>query len=151
VADVSEANHPIRLCQSPHLLYFYYMKHSQTIGVILCLTLFYFSTQPLVFIENKNLIITGWNHAFPAFGLPGKFFAYIGGVSLLFFCLPILWAKRFNVALGALLVAWSIRNFIVLSTCRPECPQKLWALYGCVIVSFGILIMTFLPKIKISK
>jgi hypothetical protein len=56
------------------------------------------------------------------------------------------------MALGAFLVAWSFRNFLVLSTCQMgECPQKQWALYGCIIVSVGILIMTFLPKITIIK
>ncbi len=127
------------------------MKHSQTIGVIFCLTLIYFSTQPLVFIESKNLIITGWETANTNYGQPGKFFAYIGSIALLFFCLPLLWAKRFNVVFGALLLAWSIRNFIVLSTCMGECPQKQWALYGCIVIAAGILIMTFLPKIKIPK
>jgi hypothetical protein len=29
-----------------------------------------------------------------------------------------------------------------------ECPQKQWALYACIVLSFGILIMTFLPKLK---
>lgn len=128
------------------------MKHSQTIGVILCLALFFFSTQPLVFIESQQWIITGWKTANSNFGQPGKFFAYIGGMSLILFILPFLWAKRFNMIMGALLVAWSFRNFLILSTCQMgECPQKQWALYACVIVSCGILIMTFLPKIKISK
>ena len=132
--------------------YFYTMKHSQTIGIIFCLTLFFFSTQPLVFIESQQWIITGWKTAESNYGQPGKFFAYIGGMSLVLFILPYLWAKRFNMALGAFLVAWSFRNFLVLSTCQMgECPQKQWALYGCIIVSVGILIMTFLPKITIIK
>jgi hypothetical protein len=66
--------------------------------------------------------------------------------------LPLLWAKRLNVALAALILAWSFRNYLVLSTCQMgECPQKQWALYACIVISFGILIMTFLPKIKIPK
>ena len=128
------------------------MKHSQTIGIILCLLLFYCSTQPLVIIESHNLIVTGWQSAGTNFGLPGKFLAYIGGASLVLFALPFIWAKRFNMALAALLVAWTFRNFIVLSTCSMgECPQKQWALSACIVVSFGILLMTLLPKITIPK
>ena len=141
-----------RNCLIQSITYFYTMKYSQTIGILLCLSLFFFSTQPLVFIESKQWIITGWKTEGTNFGQPGKFLAYIGGMSLLFFALPYLWAKRFNMVLGTLMVAWCFRNFIVLSTCQMgECPQKQWALYGCVIASFGILIMTFLPKITILK
>ena len=49
------------------------MKHSQTIGIIFCLTLFFFSTQPLVFIESQQWIITGWKTAESNYGQPGKF------------------------------------------------------------------------------
>jgi hypothetical protein len=128
------------------------MKYSQTIGILLCLLLFYCTTQPLVFIESKNWIITGWQTAGSSYGQPGKFLAYFGGLAILFFALPFIWAKRFNMAFAALLLAWSFRNFLILSTCQMgECPQKQWALYACIVISFGILIMTFLPKIKIPK
>lgn len=128
------------------------MKHSQTIGIILCLILFYFTTQPLVIIDTHHLTITGWSSTGTNFGLPGKFIMYIGSLSLIFFALPFIWAKRFNMAFAALLIAWSFRNFIVLSTCQMgECPQKQFALYACIVVSFAILVMTFLPKIKLPK
>ncbi len=128
------------------------MKHSQTIGAFLCLVLFYCTTQPLVIIDSQHLVITGWKSVGTSFGQPGRFFAYIGGLSFILFLLPYLWAKRFNVALGALLIAWAFRNFMVLSACQMgDCPQKQWTLYACIIISIGILIMTFLPKINISK
>jgi len=128
------------------------MKHSQTIGAILCLALFYCTTQPLVIIDSQHLVVTGWKSVGTNFGQPGKFFSYIGGLSLILFVLPFIWAKRFNVALGALLIAWSYRNYLVLSTCQMgDCPQKQWALYACIVISIAILIMTFLPKIKIPK
>lgn len=132
--------------------YFCLMKYSQTFGIVLCLALFYCTTLPLVVIESKNLVITGWQSTGTDFGQPGKFLAYIGLMALIFFALPFIWAKRFNLAFAALLLAWSFRNFMVLSTCQMgDCPQKMWALYACVIISFAILIMTFLPKIKIPK
>ena len=75
-------------------------------------------------------------------------FAALGA---LFFALPFIWAKRFNMVFGAFLFSWSFRNYLILSTCQMgECPQKQWALYGCIILSGLILLMTFLPKIKVS-
>ena len=128
------------------------MKYSQSIGILLCLLLIYSTAQPLVFIESRNWTITGWDAAGSSFGQAGKFLSFFAIIALLFFALPFIWAKRFNMVFATLLLAWSIRNFLVLSTCQMgECPQKLWALYGCIIFSAGILLMTFLPKIKVSN
>lgn len=134
------------------ITYFCTMKYSQTIGVLLCIFLFFCTTQPLVIIESHQIVITGWQTKGTDFGKPGIFFSLVGGLAMLFFILPFIWAKRFNLALAALLIAWSVRNFIVLSNCQMgDCPQRQWALYTCVIVSIGIFIMTFLPKIDIPK
>ncbi len=136
----------------PSFTYFCSMKHSQTIGIILCIFLMFCTTQPMVIIDSKNLIITGWQTAGTSFGKPGMFFAIFGGLAALFFALPFIWAKRFNLAFASLILAWSFRNFMVLSTCQMgDCPRVQWPLYACIIISFSILIMTFLPKIKIPK
>ena len=128
------------------------MKYSQTIGIILCLFLIYCTTQPLVFIESRNWTITGWDPAGASFGQAGKFLCFFATLSIIFFALPFIWANRFIMVFASLLLAWSIRNFLILSTCQMgECPQKLWALYGCIIFSAGIMLMTFLPKLTISK
>ncbi len=128
------------------------MKYSQTIGIILCLFLIYCTTQPLVFIESRNWTITGWDPAGASFGQAGKFLCFFASLAILFFALPYLWAKRFNMVFASLLLAWSIRNFLILSTCQMgECPQKLWALYVCIITSAVIMLMTFLPKLTISN
>ena len=130
-------------------MYFCSMKHSQTIGAILCILLIYCTTQPLVIIESRHWVITGWHTAESNFGQPGKFLSFFAVLSLLFFTLPFIWVKRFNMVFAALLLSWTIRNFLILSACSMgECPEKQWAIYACIIVSAGILLMTFLPKIK---
>ena len=128
------------------------MKHSQTIGILLCLFLLFSTTQPLIIIDSRHWVITGWKTAESNFGQPGKFLFYVGLINLLFFALPYIWAKRFNMVFAALILAWSIRNFVVLSSCQMgECPEKQWALYASIVLSAGILLMTFLPKIDVNK
>ena len=128
------------------------MKYSQTIGILLCLLLIYCTTQPLIFIESRNWTITGWDAAGSNYGQAGKFLSFFSVITLVFFALPFIWAKRFNMVFAALLLAWSFRNYLIMSTCQMgECPQKMWALYACMIISAGILVMTFLPKIKVSN
>ena len=139
------------ICPFNVFIYFYIMKHSQTIGILLCLALIYTTTQPFIIIESRNWVITGWNPVGSSFGQSGKFLCFFAALGALFFALPFIWAKRFNMVFGAFLFAWSFRNYLILSTCQMgECPQKQWALYGCIILSGLILLMTFLPKIKVS-
>jgi hypothetical protein len=128
------------------------MKYSQTIGIILTLVLLFLTTQPLVIIESRHWLITGWKVADTNFGQPGKFMMYMGIMNIILFALPVLNAKRFNMAFAILNFSWTIRNFLVLSACSMgECPQKQWPLYACIVVSFAVLIMTFLPKMELIK
>jgi hypothetical protein len=128
------------------------MKYSQTIGIVLTLILLFLTTQPLVIIESRHWLITGWKVAGTNFGQPGKFMMYMGIMNIILFALPILNAKRFNMAFAILNFSWTIRNFLVLSACSMgECPQKQWPLYACIVVSFAVLIMTFLPKMELIK
>ena len=128
------------------------MKYSQTIGILLSLLLIYCTTQPLVIIDSKHWVITGWETGARSFGQPGKFLVYFAILNCLLFALPYIFAKRTNIVVAALVLAWSIRNYLILATCyMGECPQKQWALYACIASSAGILIMTFLPKINVEK
>jgi hypothetical protein len=113
--------------------------------------LIYTTTQPFIIIESRNWVITGWNPVGSSFGQSGKFLCFFSALSALFFALPYIWAKRFNMVFGALMLAWAFRNYLILATCQMgECPQRQWALYGCIFLSGLILLMTFLPKIKVS-
>jgi hypothetical protein len=128
------------------------MKYSQTIGIILTAFLLFLTTQPLVIIESRHWVITGWKVAETNFGQPAKFMLYMGVMNIILFALPYIPAKRFNMVFAILNFSWTIRNFLILSACAMgECPQKQWPLYACVVVSFAILIMTFLPKIDVNK
>ena len=70
----------------------------------------------------------------------------------MFFCLNKVWAKRTNLFIGAIGFAWSIRNYILVTTCYfGECPQKQPALFALVLFSFLTMLMTFFPKIEIKE
>jgi TRAP-type mannitol/chloroaromatic compound transport system permease small subunit len=73
-------------------------------------------------------------------------------MNIILFALPFINAKRFNMAVAILNFSWTIRNYLVLSACSMgECPTKQWSIYACIVISFAILIMTFLPKIDVNK
>jgi len=125
------------------------MKYSQTLGCIAVLSLAAICYLPWSFIAEKNILITGMSAPGTVYGKPGLMHLVLGVLLLIFFIIPVIWVKRVNVFMGAINLAWSIRNYILLSTCfMGECPQKRYGLYLELLLSAIILIMTFLPDLK---
>lgn len=86
------------------------------------------------------------------FGKPGLFNIILSCLCIILFCIPTIWAKRTNVFLAALNMAWAARNFLMVSTClMGECPEKKWALYLMLMMALLIQLMTLLPKLDIKK
>ena len=128
------------------------MKQSQTIGFVSALLIICICFLPWVTIVSKDLVITGMNAKGTDFGTPGKVNIFFTVIMAAFFALPKVWAKRTNVFLGALNFSWSIRNYIVLTTCMMgECPEKKPALIALVFLCGVTLLMTFFPKIDVNK
>lgn len=84
------------------------------------------------------------------FGKPGLMHLVLAVPLIILFIVPKIWAKRINVFTGAINLAWSIRNYILLTTCyMGDCPQIKTGLILALALSAFILVMTFFPKIKI--
>ena len=73
-------------------------------------------------------------------------------IAFILFLIPKLWAKRMNLFIAALNLAWTIRNFFVVSSCfAGECPQKQFGLFAVIVLSVGVLAMAMLPKIPVQR
>lgn len=128
------------------------MKYSQYIGILACLIVLICSFLPWSIVVSEHITISGFDTTGTRFGRPGLFLNFFTGISLLLFIIPTIWSKRTNIFLGALVFAWSVRNYILVSTClMGECPVKQPALYVLVTASFVVMIMTLLPKLNTSK
>jgi hypothetical protein len=126
------------------------MKYSQTIGIIAALLVIVLCFFPWSFVVSKQLTISGLRTEGTSFGKPGLFNIILCAVMVIFFLLPRIWAKRTNMLVAALNLAWSFRNFLLVSACMlGECPEKKPALYAILFLSIIIQFMTFLPKIKL--
>jgi hypothetical protein len=128
------------------------MKYSQTIGFIAVVLAILVCFMPWVYIESKNITVTGFKAEGTRFGRPGMFIVYMGSIAALLFLIPKIWAKRVNVFLTAMVFAFAIRNYILLTTCSAgECPKKQVGLFLLLAFSAITMIMSFLPKIDLSK
>ena len=125
------------------------MKYSQLLGCIAVVLLAASCYLPWSYIAEKNNLITGMSAPGTIYGKPGLMHFVLGVILILFFIIPKIWAKRINLFIAAINLAWSVRNYILLSTCyMGECPQRKAGLFFPLLLSTFILIMSFLPDLK---
>ncbi|MBE7174465.1 MAG: hypothetical protein INR73_28090 [Williamsia sp.] len=128
------------------------MRYSKWIGVLAFVVLLAVSYMPWVYIESKGITVTGLNAAGTNFGKPALLSLVLGVVATILFIIPYTTAKRANLFFCALNLAWAIRNFIVLSTCRQgDCPQKETALYLMLAASIIMLAAALFPDVELKS
>ncbi|MBV9986386.1 MAG: hypothetical protein JO301_01805 [Chitinophagaceae bacterium] len=128
------------------------MKYSQTIGIIATLILAVLCFMPWTYIASRQLLVYGMHAEGTNFGKPGLFHLILGGMMLLLFAVPKIGAKRTNVFVAALNLAWAFRNFLLLSSCMMgECPEKKPALYIIIVLAVIIQLMALLPKVDMPS
>ena len=105
-----------------------------------------------VIIDSKNIVVTGVDATGTFFGKPGYLHLLLGVLFLMFHFIPRVWAKRSNLAVAAINMAWAIRNYFVVTTCRGgDCPDKQTGIYLILIASFFILLAALFPDMKAIK
>ncbi len=103
-------------------------------------------------IESKNIIITGMDTTGTNYGRPGYFHILMAVVFSMFTLIPRLWAKRGNLPVVALNIAWAVRNFFVIASCQGgECPVKQPGLWLVLIASVIMLVSALFPDMKLKK
>ena len=107
---------------------------------------------PWVFIESKNITVTGIQSAGTSFGKPAYFHFVMAACYLVFNFTPRIWAKRVNLLIVALNIGWTARNYFLISACAGgECPEKKVGLYIVVISSVAMMVVALFPKIELQK
>ena len=85
------------------------------------------------------------------YGKPGKFLAGFGVIVLILMLLPKIWAKRTNLFVCALAVGYSIKSYILFSSCyNAYCPEKKLGLYLMLIASIVMLIASAFPNLRLK-
>ncbi len=126
------------------------MKYSQIIGVISAIAVIAICYVPWIYISSVHVTVTGINAEGTSFGKPGLMNIAFAGLAIVFFGIQKIWAKRTNIFIATINFAWALRNFLLLGICQSgECPEKKAGLYLLLITSFIMLLMCFLPKIKV--
>lgn len=131
------------------------MKYSQYIGIVAGIALVIVCALPWVYIPSLQVYLTGINGRSSAelnFGSQIKSHGFFSTIMIICFFVNKIWAKRINVFLGAVNLAWAFKNFLIFSMCRGgECPEKQLALYLLVFFAAVMFVMSLLPKLEVRK
>ncbi|MCW3088432.1 MAG: hypothetical protein JWQ78_1818 [Sediminibacterium sp.] len=128
------------------------MKYSQFIGIAAALAMIIACFFPWSFIASKQLVVSGMHAVGTNFGRPGLFNIALCAIMVVLFAIPAVWAKRTNVFLAALNLAWAFRNFLLISTCMMgECPEKRPALFVLLGLAVIVQVMVLLPRIELPE
>ncbi len=135
-----------------------FVKYLHWIGIVACITLIISCFLPWVYFADPQIVnetertFTGFYSFGNEYGKPGKFLVFFGAITLTFMLLPKVWAKRANLFICALTVAYAIKTFILFGSCYNNyCPQKLFSLYlmvGCTVI---MLIASGFPNLKLTE
>jgi hypothetical protein len=128
------------------------VKYLHWLGIAACITLIISCFLPWVHYADINQNFTGFYSYQNQYGKPGKLLVVLGTIILIFMLLPRIWAKRTNLFICALVVAYAIKTYILFSSCYNNyCPQKLFGLYLMVFCTVLMLVAAALPKMTIKN
>jgi len=105
---------------------------------------------PWVVIESRGLELTGVNTTGTNYGSPAWFHFVLTALFVLFTLIPRLWAKRVNLAVVAINIAWAIRNFFIIASCQGgECPVRQIGLWLALGASVLMLLSALFPDMEL--
>jgi hypothetical protein len=148
VARQSSAKAPtaVRIRSEPRI-----MKYSQWLGILAALALVGACFLPWTYHPDLNQEFTGFFSEQNVYGKPGKVFIFLALVAIVFFLLPRIWAKRWNLIATGLVAAYAIKTFLMFAGCyRGICPEKRAGLWIMLVSGIVMLVMAILPDIKLK-
>ena len=126
------------------------MRHMKWIGLAAALLLIVSCFTPWVVIESKNITISGIDATGTNFGKPGYFHLVLTAFFLLNLFVQRIWAKRLNLLITALNLAWAVRNFFIISACHAgDCPEKKIGICLMFFASVLMLVSALFPDMKL--
>lgn len=127
------------------------MKYSQWIGIVAVILLVVSCFLPWTWYPDLNKAFTGFYSESNNYGRPGKVFVALGAVAVLFFLVPRVWAKRWNLFICAITFAFAIKSFLLFSGCyRGICPDRKSGIWLMAISAGLMLAMSIVPDLKMK-
>ncbi|MCM5528501.1 hypothetical protein [Parasegetibacter sp. NRK P23] len=126
------------------------MKYSTQTGLVASLLMIVSVFLPWIYIESKDITVTGLHAEGTNFGRPAYMNLVFTVAAIAFFLIPKVWAKRYNFFFCGANLAWSIRNLLIMNVCYAgECPELKLGIILAQVASAGMLIASLFPAMKL--
>ena len=128
------------------------MKYSKWIGLLGVALLIFAAYQPWVWVASKNITVTGMHTEGTNFGRPALLNLFVSSIAAVLFMMKSVMAARANLFVCGFNIAWTIRNYFIVSTCRAgECPEQKLGLYILMVASLMMLVAALFPGVKLKE
>ncbi|HEY4063952.1 MAG TPA: hypothetical protein VGM30_18725 [Puia sp.] len=128
------------------------MKHSQWIGIAAAFLLMGACFLPWAYFPDLQKEFTGFFSEGNAYGRPGKIFIFFCVAAITLFLIPRLWAKRANIFISAMTVAFGLKSYILYTACyRGICPDKRPGIFLVLILPVIMLIAAVSPNLPVKE
>jgi hypothetical protein len=127
------------------------MKYSNWFGIAAAVVLVYSCTMNWAWYPDVKQFFTGFYSLDNMYGKPGKVFIFMGALAVIFYLIPRAWAKRWNLLVCALILAYAIKTFILFSACyRGICPDRQAGLWVMLFASAAMMVAALFPGGKLK-
>lgn len=128
------------------------MKYSQWIGIAAALLLIAACFLPWAYYPDLQKNFTGFSSERNVYGRPGKVLVFLSVLAIVLLIIPRVWAKRSNMLLGAVILAFSIKCYLLFTACyKGTCPDKKEGIFLILIAPAIMTLAAILPDIKLKE
>jgi hypothetical protein len=128
------------------------MKYYKLTGFLACLLLAISCFLPWAYYPDLHKSFTGFFSEQNMYGRPGKVFIFFAISSLALIFINKIWAKRTLIFFAALNIGYLLKTYVIFTSCyNTYCPQKQYGLYLLILSSVVLMIVSFLPDLKLLK
>ena len=107
---------------------------------------------PWAYYPDLQKDFTGFFSERNTYGRPGKVLLFFSVTAILLFLIPKVWAKRANVLLCALTIAFAVKSYILYTACyRGTCPEKKVGIFLVLVASSLMTLCAVLPDTKLKE
>jgi len=128
------------------------MKYSQWIGIVAVLLVIAACFMPWAWFPDLQKDFTGFFSEQNRYGRPGKVLIALGVIEIVFFLVPRLWAKRANILIAAIALAWSFKSYWLFTACyRGICPSARIGLYLVLAGAIIAMVASLTPNLPVKQ
>jgi hypothetical protein len=128
------------------------MKYSQWIGIAAALLLVGASFMPWAYFPDLGKEFTGFFSEMNRYGRPGKVLMLFSAVMIVLYLTPKVWAKRTNIVVAAITIAFAIKCYILFTACyRGICPEKRIGIFLIPLAAGIAMLASLLPDLPVKR